>query len=352
MREPLTTDFSAILDLVVQLPERAAPRRTFMEIAGYPHLENVCSNIMAYYFDPRSDHGLGDTVLSSFLSAAAAPTPLTNIIVEREAVTDTGKRIDLLVLADELVIGIENKIYAGLYNDLADYQQHLKKVADGRPTIGVVIGLTAVDAKFAEFVSVTYEKWFEVLLPELGRAALGADLQRVASLLDFITSIRNLTKRNPMDGEIVKLFRDRGEDVKGLLAKVDEFQRELRRKVEGVGDLLILPDGVIRGFYRERFGLYDMLVHDVLWLGDQRVAVDAVLSASGWEFVVLNRRGAAVDIPAVLAAAELQSRPWLHNSNRFVIPDLTCDFEDDNSAVTSLQRVLNGLADVRDSSVQ
>ena len=30
---------------------------TFMQIAGYPHYENVCSNILAFYLDPAEEHG-------------------------------------------------------------------------------------------------------------------------------------------------------------------------------------------------------------------------------------------------------------------------------------------------------
>ena len=34
--------------------------KTFMEISGYPHYENVCSNILSFYLNPANEHGLKD----------------------------------------------------------------------------------------------------------------------------------------------------------------------------------------------------------------------------------------------------------------------------------------------------
>ena len=32
--------------------------KTFMDISGYPYYENVCSNILAFYFKPKEEHKL------------------------------------------------------------------------------------------------------------------------------------------------------------------------------------------------------------------------------------------------------------------------------------------------------
>jgi hypothetical protein len=56
---------SALLDEFSKLPDRVKRRPTLMEIAGYPHYENVCSNILAFYLDPEEPHGLGTLVLDA-----------------------------------------------------------------------------------------------------------------------------------------------------------------------------------------------------------------------------------------------------------------------------------------------
>jgi hypothetical protein len=50
---------SALLDDFSKLPDRVERGPTLMEIAGYPHYEIVCSNILAFYLDPEEPHGLG-----------------------------------------------------------------------------------------------------------------------------------------------------------------------------------------------------------------------------------------------------------------------------------------------------
>ena len=44
-------------------------KRTFLEIEGYPQLENVASHILEFYFDPKKEHYLGTTFLERLLSA-------------------------------------------------------------------------------------------------------------------------------------------------------------------------------------------------------------------------------------------------------------------------------------------
>ena len=45
-----------LLDDSQKLPNRVERPRTFMEIAGYSHYENVCSNILAFFMDPEEPH--------------------------------------------------------------------------------------------------------------------------------------------------------------------------------------------------------------------------------------------------------------------------------------------------------
>jgi len=66
-----TTNAQAVESyLKLLLAFRSLPRssrgRTFMEVSGYPHYENVSSNILGFYFDPAAEHGLKDLLLSAF----------------------------------------------------------------------------------------------------------------------------------------------------------------------------------------------------------------------------------------------------------------------------------------------
>ena len=49
---------ASLLDKFKDLPDRITRPQTFMEIGGYPHYENVCSNFLAFFLDPAGPHGL------------------------------------------------------------------------------------------------------------------------------------------------------------------------------------------------------------------------------------------------------------------------------------------------------
>ena len=60
----MNTDFTKILIDFKSIPKHKRTR-TFMEISGYPHYENVCSNILKFYLDTKNEHGLKNLVLNS-----------------------------------------------------------------------------------------------------------------------------------------------------------------------------------------------------------------------------------------------------------------------------------------------
>ncbi len=114
----------ALLDDFGRLPARVERPPTFMEIAGYPHYENVCSNVLAFYLDPQQPHGLGTLLLDALARAGGIASPDEgiggNVSVEREVITDAGNRIDIVIESDAHAIVIENKIRAAVSNPFAD----------------------------------------------------------------------------------------------------------------------------------------------------------------------------------------------------------------------------------------
>jgi hypothetical protein len=85
-----------------------------MEIVGYPHYENVCSNFLAFFFDPEGPHGLGSLFLDTLVGAIGIEGVEEglggNVSVEREVFTGAGNRIDILIKSDSHAVLIENKI--------------------------------------------------------------------------------------------------------------------------------------------------------------------------------------------------------------------------------------------------
>jgi hypothetical protein len=124
-----SSDYEALLDDIGKLSGRAERSQTFMEIAGYPHYENVCSNILAFFLDPEESHGLGTLMLDALASVGGIAEPDEGIggrvSIEREVTTEEGNRIDLLIESDDHAVLIENKIFASIGNPFDDYTAFL-----------------------------------------------------------------------------------------------------------------------------------------------------------------------------------------------------------------------------------
>ena len=85
--------------------------KTFMEISGYPYYENVCSNILAFYLNPKEEHKLGSVFINSLIKVVKnkgqkiyKDIDLSHLNIYREYTTLKGNRIDIVIQNEEIVI--------------------------------------------------------------------------------------------------------------------------------------------------------------------------------------------------------------------------------------------------------
>ena len=84
----------------VSVKEKA---KTFFDVAGYPHYENVISNILAFFFNTREEHGLKDLWLKSLLDCYNYKAKMNICLgefedIEREHSTEENKRLDIIIV--------------------------------------------------------------------------------------------------------------------------------------------------------------------------------------------------------------------------------------------------------------
>lgn len=271
-------------------PTEAEP--TFMEISGYPHFENVCSNILKFFFMSEEVHGLKDLMLKALLRTIGLDITNELIVndVIREQLTGRGNRIDIIVETDEYIIGIENKIYALLTNDLQDYSTYLQGISNGRKLIKVVLSLHSIAHLSHGFVNVKYDDFFSNIDQLVGSYWHISNNKYLSYLDDFINSIRRLEGGTGMNSELLSFINENKEEVEKIYMAVNDVKKELRQRVQALQGIVTYNDSLCKQWlWRENEHMMDDLVHDI-YIEDAIVAVDTNVYPVGWIIYIWLRR--------------------------------------------------------------
>lgn len=237
--------FTELMKRFGALP-RTSPRPTFMDVAGYPHYENVCSNILAFYLNPGEAHGLGDLVLRSLLQILEFPdASLGQTLVEREYMTSHGGRLDLLVDTDAVTIGIEHKVYAGVYNDLDDYAKSIDHSATQpnqpkKKAFKVVLSVKPACANELRpgWQNITHGQLWRVVRSLLGNYAADAELKWLTYLLEFMQSMANLGGENMELKAIEQFVVENSDAIDHLIAVRQALFQKLRDRLPELQEIL------------------------------------------------------------------------------------------------------------------
>ncbi len=235
-----------INELIDLFPETSTGRKNLIAIAGYPKWEIVNSNLMAFYFDEKEEHGFSRLFINSLLDIydskkMTIPLPReifeTDFSVEREVSTNSGGRIDILIREEveseddndeptsNWAIIIENKLFASLYNNLNDYW---KSVNSDNKLI-VVLSLTFIDKpkeienKKINFINITHRELIDKVKQNLSDFYLDSDDRHLLFLKEYISNVNSfyIDKKDTMKMDTtLQLFHSKKEDIEEF-KKVD-----------------------------------------------------------------------------------------------------------------------------------
>ena len=223
--------------------------KTFMDISGYPYYENVCSNILAFYFKPKEEHKLKEIALESLIKVVNNKNISTNIEfddfysidnedVKREYITSKGNRIDLVIQNDNIVIGIENKLEAEVYNDLTDYANTLNKLNVKSIKILLSLHNNIGAVENTEFINVTYQEYFAQLKKDLNKIQ-DKNNKWYIFLEEFIKNLESFEGELKMEEEIIRWLRENRKEIEELdkireiaYKSMEKTQEELKTLLE------------------------------------------------------------------------------------------------------------------------
>ena len=241
-------------------------RRTFMEVAGIQKREITISRILAFLLDTESEHGMDELWLRSLLSAACDPEldcsglQLAPTSCSTEAVTANVQqdlRIDVVVETPDVVVGIENKVDATLYNDLGVYAGHLSLIADSRSAVLLTLTLRDESDSTGKWTdtcneqgvtlrNVTYAALFEKVRESFGSYMAGADMEWITFARDFMRTIENQGASDmQFDSELFDFVNDNLPEVLLLKEKLEEVTETTKDQGLRLQKLLLADEELI-----------------------------------------------------------------------------------------------------------
>lgn len=293
--------FEELLAAFKKLPPTPDP--TTLEISGYPHWEKVYSNILAFFLDPGREHGFGSLFLESLLSIAKyeAIQDSEEVEVKTEEYTGTRKRIDLVISTDTLIVGIENKIYNHLHNDLKDYGQRLDALANGqRRVCKLLLGLNLPndDQELFGFKPVTYQGYFDEILRRIGPTLIGSSGRYLRFVLEVIETVKHLTEGSAMKPEMLDFFSKHTKDIESLIQEIKNLKDDMRRRIQAIQEDWDISD--LQGQYRRTIEakverktgeLWDNLIYDITIEDDFILCIETTIYPSEWEICAWPKQG-------------------------------------------------------------
>lgn len=264
---------------------------SFMEISGYPHFENVCSNILQFFFRTDEVHGMKDLLIRALFKAAGKKYPheLSVNDVLREQTTINNNRLDIVIETDEFLIGIEVKIFAQLYNDLKDYSDFINSIANGREVVKILLTLQDIPSN-QDFISVTFNTFFQNINNLIGQYWEKANPKYLIYLKDFIQTITRIGSSREMNKELMDFFKENMKDAEMFFKCISDLRKELRRQVQDLGKTINFDNVRCKQwFYRTPYELFDTLVHDIE-VGDAIIAIDTIINPMGWRINMFLRK--------------------------------------------------------------
>ena len=223
--------------LINSLPTYDNNYHSFYNIIGVNNKENYNSNVLAYFFNPEGEHGLGTLWIDSLLEcledkSATIPNDFElsdDIFIKREKVTSTRKRVDLVIRNETSAIIIENKIGdKNLRNDLDNYWNSIK--VDYK--VGVVLSVEEKQIPEAvkdKFTLVQHHQLIQKVQDNLFDNHLEGEekIRQTAFLEDYFQHINKLYKieeyQKAMKKEVSKFF-----EYKTEIEQVVKFQTDAK----------------------------------------------------------------------------------------------------------------------------
>lgn len=232
MNEHELEHWNGIMHDFARLPQ-TNKERTMLEICRYPRnrFEEVCSRILAFFLDPNAEHGLADLWVTALLEAVGRPELhdyRQDVSVRTEEWAD-GKRIDLIVEADDYVVVIENKITASVYNPLDVYKEYVERTYRDKKAVLLVLSMKPLldlrNIMGNDFKRCSYGDLFAAVNRHIGDYILNANQKYTTLMFDFIKTINNMSNLKSTAEQ--EFFGKNRAEIEKMIERYNQFRADM-----------------------------------------------------------------------------------------------------------------------------
>ena len=234
----------ALLDRVKKVPSIESPEKTIFDIGSRGYYENPTTEILAFFCDDSEDHGLGSLVLKALIqclpekhygidcSLLSAP--------EREVVTTSGKRIDLLLESQQWVIVLENKIFHEQNNPFESYENFVSidnsERFEGKTRILVVLSPEG-EVPGSPWLGISYPDLIEAIKRNLADYFINQPFNKWVILLrEFILHLEGIMSQPSASKESIDFVLENLAEIQELQNlkrnAIDEYHQNLQHSLQ------------------------------------------------------------------------------------------------------------------------
>ncbi len=239
--------------------------KTYLGTCKYPgsRFEEVCSRLLAFFFDYKEEHGFGNLVLKSFLESAGKSDLNSNcrsIKLEHPCkrdegeVTETTLRLDIMIRTQDAIIGIEHKINAPLYNDIATYKKELQYL-EGKHGLhnhyAFVLSLRSISIQEIQklidssFIPVQYLDFIKQVKNNMKGINHDKSCKYAFMLNDFLDTLESYKNSIMNRGDKFNFYQSNRKDIQTLVDEYNLFKQEVKEaQIQLFQKLLLLANEV------------------------------------------------------------------------------------------------------------
>jgi len=281
-----------ILDKIIKyLPEKENKIKTIPSIFNKTYDENFISDFLSYVLNPI-ENGIGFEPLIKVIEeySERAVSILENLTLEeknsveviREYSFLNGRRIDILIkIQDELIIAIENKIFATeLENQTSDYASSIYNEFPGCEYVLLFLTHRGIKPISKEFASISYKELVHKL--KMVKFDYRDDIRRKVIFDEFILHVEEymMNKKSDKITDQTRLYLEYQDTIKKLdqyfrkdsLKMFEELEGMLRSAFnEEEWNFNIKKDRTWHTVYKKTWDIKGLFIHHEFWISSNNI---------------------------------------------------------------------------------